>query len=64
LGVTVSPKYRDRKWGHELMRESIAGIALHFGESNITIEQCTEKFYETTRICANKEMYLEDDIPY
>jgi predicted GNAT family N-acyltransferase len=51
--VTVSPKYRDRKWGHELMRESIAGIALHF-ESNITIELLSEKFYES-HVCANKK---------
>ena len=28
--VTVAGDYRDRKWGHDLMRESIAGIALHY----------------------------------
>ena len=35
--VIVDPNYRARKWGHELMRESIAGILHHFGESKITI---------------------------
>jgi len=64
--VTVSPKYRDRKWGHELMRESIAGIALHFGESNITIgaQLYLKKFYESHGFVQTSEMYLEDDIPH
>ena len=35
--VVVDANYRDRKWGHELMRESIAEINNHFGESKITI---------------------------
>ncbi|HSN47240.1 MAG TPA: GNAT family N-acetyltransferase, partial [Flavobacterium sp.] len=35
--VVVDATYRDRKWGNELMREAIAGIKKHFGESKITI---------------------------
>src|SRR6187402_1019054 len=35
--VTVDSDYRDRKWGHELMEQAIAGVLEHFGESQITI---------------------------
>lgn len=28
--VTVDPEYRDRKWGHDLMENAIAGILEHF----------------------------------
>ncbi len=35
--VVVDANYRDKKWGHDLMRESIAAIKSHFGESKITI---------------------------
>jgi ElaA protein len=49
-----------------LMRESIAGIALHFGESNITIgaQLYLKKFYESHGFVQTSEMYLEDDIPH
>lgn len=64
--VTVDANYRDRKWGHDLMRESIAGIAKHFGESQITIgaQLYLKKFYESHGFVQTSEMYLEDDIPH
>ncbi|RTY70402.1 GNAT family N-acetyltransferase [Flavobacterium sp. GSP27] len=64
--VTVDSNYRDRKWGHDLMRESIAGIAHHFGESHITIgaQLYLKKFYESHGFVQTSEMYLEDDIPH
>lgn len=64
--VTVDATYRDRKWGHDLMRESIAGIKLHFGESKITIgaQLYLKKFYESHGFVQISEMYLEDDIPH
>ena len=64
--VTVDAKYRDRKWGHDLMREAIAGIKSHFGESNITIgaQLYLQKFYESHGFVQTSEMYLEDDIPH
>jgi ElaA protein len=48
------------------MRESIAGIALHFGESKITIgaQLYLKKFYESHGFVQTSEMYLEDDIPH
>jgi ElaA protein len=64
--VTVDANYRDRKWGHDLMRESIACIAKHFGESQITIgaQLYLKKFYESHGFVQTSEMYLEDDIPH
>lgn len=64
--VTVDVNYRDRKWGHDLMRESIAGIKSHFSESKITIgaQLYLKKFYESHGFIQTSEMYLEDDIPH
>lgn len=64
--VTVDPKFRDRKWGHELMRESITGILNHFGETKITIgaQLYLKKFYESHGFVQTSDMYLEDDIPH
>ena len=64
--VTVDVNYRDRKWGHDLMREAIAGIKYHFGESQITIgaQLYLKKFYENHGFIQTSDMYLEDDIPH
>ena len=64
--VVVDANYRDRKYGHDLMRESIAGIKAHFGESKITIgaQLYLKKFYESHGFIQTSEMYLEDDIPH
>jgi ElaA protein len=64
--VTVDANYRDKKWGHDLMREAIAGILLHFGESKITIgaQLYLKKFYESHLFVQTSEMYLEDNIPH
>jgi len=64
--VTVDPDYRNRKWGHELMQEAIAGILEYFGETKITIggQLYLKKFYESLGFVQTSEMYLEDDIPH
>lgn len=64
--VVVDVNFRDRKWGHELMREAIAGIQSHFGETKITIgaQLYLKKFYESHGFIQTSEMYLEDDIPH
>ena len=64
--VVVDANYRDRKWGHDLMREAIAGIQSHFGESKITIgaQLYLKKFYESHGFVQTSDMYLEDDIPH
>lgn len=64
--VVVDARYRDRKWGHELMREAIAGIQSHFGETKITIgaQLYLKKFYESHGFVQTSDMYLEDDIPH
>jgi ElaA protein len=64
--VVVGANYRDKKWGHDLMREAISGIMTHFGESKITIgaQLYLQKFYESHGFVQTSEMYLEDDIPH
>jgi ElaA protein len=64
--VVVGADYRDKKWGHDLMREAMAGIKSHFGESKITIgaQLYLQKFYESHGFVQTSEMYLEDDIPH
>lgn len=64
--VVVDANYRDRKWGHDLMREAIAGVAHHYGERKITIgaQLYLKKFYESHGFVQSSEMYLEDDIPH
>lgn len=64
--VVVDANYRDKKWGHDLMREAIEGIKVHFGERKITIgaQLYLKKFYESHGFVQTGEMYLEDDIPH
>ena len=64
--VVIDQNYRDRKWGHEMMQQAIAGILEHFGETKITIsaQLYLQKFYETQGFVKTSEMYLEDDIPH
>jgi ElaA protein len=64
--VTVEAKHREKKWGHELMRQAIAGIADHYGVAEITIgaQLYLKKFYESHGFVQTSEMYLEDDIPH
>lgn len=64
--VVVSPKHRDKKLGHDLMRESIGAIESHFETSEITIsaQLYLKKFYEGHGFVAVGQPYLEDDIPH
>jgi ElaA protein len=64
--VVVDTNYRNKKWGHDLMREAIAGIESHFSEIKITIgaQLYLKKFYESHGFIQTSEMYLEDDIPH
>ncbi|MFT5254633.1 MAG: ElaA protein, partial [Flavobacteriales bacterium] len=64
--VVVDANYRTKKWGHDLMREAIAGIASQYNETAITIgaQLYLRKFYESHGFVQTSEMYLEDDIPH
>ena len=64
--VVVGPKYRDKKFGHDLMRISIEAIKENFNETAITIsaQEYLKKFYESHGFIQTSEMYLEDDIPH
>lgn len=64
--VVIDPEYRDKKWGHDLMRQAIAGIAAHFHEEKITIsaQEYLKKFYEQHGFVQTSVSYLEDGIPH
>lgn len=64
--VVVNPKFRDRKWGHDLIIASIAVIQEHYNTSAITIsaQLYLKKFYEGHGFVQDGEQYLEDDIPH
>ena len=64
--VVVIPKFRDKKFGHDLMRISIETINKIFNETAITIsaQEYLKKFYESHGFIQTSEMYLEDDIPH
>jgi len=64
--VVVSPKFRDRKYGHDLMREAIAAIQDNFNETAITIsaQLYLQRFYESHGFVTEGLTYLEDDIPH
>lgn len=64
--VVVDENYRAKKWGHDLMREAITAVAVHYNETAITIgaQLYLKKFYESHGFVQTSEMYLEDDIPH
>ncbi|SHI86197.1 GNAT family N-acetyltransferase [Flavobacterium haoranii] len=64
--VVVSPKYRDKKFGHDLMKTAIEAISEFYNEKEITIsaQEYLQKFYESHGFVKTSEMYLEDEIPH
>ncbi len=64
--VIVAQKFRDKKWGNNLMIEAIAGVKEYFGKNQITIsaQMYLQKFYESHGFTKTSEMYLEDDIEH
>ena len=64
--VVIDANYRDKKWGHEMMKQAIAGIETYFKETKIIIsaQLYLQKFYESHGFVQTSEMYLEDDIPH
>lgn len=64
--VIVSPKYRDKKFGHDLMKVAIEAVESNFNKKQITIsaQMYLQKFYESHGFVKTSEMYLEDDIPH
>ena len=64
--VIVKENFRDRKWGHDLIKEAIEAIKNQYGESQITIsaQLYLKKFYESHGFVKTSEEYLEDGIPH
>jgi len=64
--VVVKQKYRDRKWGYDLMQKAIEVTKSELNETNITIsaQLYLQKFYENLGFVKTSEVYLEDDIEH
>jgi ElaA protein len=64
--VVISPDYRDRKWGHSLIKESINAVASAYGTGAITIsaQLYLKNFYDRHGFVQEGEEYLEDGIPH
>lgn len=64
--VVIHPEARDKKFGHDMMKQAIAGIEHNYNESKITIsaQLYLKKFYESHGFVQTSAMYLEDDIEH
>lgn len=64
--VVIDAAYRDRKWGHDLIREAISAIKEAYGTGAITIsaQLYLKKFYESHGFVQDGEEYPEDGIPH
>jgi ElaA protein len=64
--VVINAKFRDRKWGNDLMQYSISEIEKHFSTTKITIgaQLYLQKFYENNGFVKTSDVYLEDDIEH
>lgn len=64
--VVIAEEFRAKKWGHDLMLESISAIESIFGLQPITIsaQLYLKKFYESHGFQQIGETYLEDGIPH
>ncbi len=64
--VVINPKFRDRKWGNDLMQYSIFEVEKLFGVKQITIgaQLYLKKFYENNGFAQTSDVYLEDDIEH
>ena len=64
--VVIHPDYRNKKWGHELMRQAILAVETSFDETQITIsaQLYLKKFYESHGFVPTSAVYLEDGIEH
>ncbi|QHI37531.1 putative N-acetyltransferase YjcF [Kordia antarctica] len=64
--VVVSENARAFKYGHAIMKASIAAIEQHYNTKNIKISAQTylKKFYESHGFTQVGDEYLEDGIPH
>lgn len=64
--VIVKETFRDKAWGHELMKVAVAFSTARFANKTITIsaQQHLEKFYNQHDFVAKGDSYLEDGIPH
>ena len=62
----VKKEFRNKKWGHDLMRMAITEIHRRFGQIQIEIsaQLYLHRFYEFHGFESVGATYLEDDIPH
>lgn len=64
--VVVSPSYRKKGLGYELMRRAIEHCKARFNVNEIVIsaQKYLEKFYTDLGFKTESKVYMEDDIPH
>ncbi len=64
--VVINPKFRERKWGNDLMQYSILEIEKLFEVKQITIgaQLYLKRFYENNGFVQTSDVYLEDEIEH
>ncbi len=64
--VIVAKKFRNKKWGNDLMEASIDAIKRQFNKTQITIsaQLYLQNFYESHGFIVSSPTYLEDNIPH
>ncbi len=64
--VVIDKRFRDRKWGYELMNKAIEAVKDYFEASKISIsaQLYLKRFYEKLGFVQIGEQYLEDGIPH
>ena len=64
--VVIDPKYRNQKWGNDLMQYAISEIYKNFNTHKITIsaQLYLKHFYQNNGFIQTSDVYLEDDIEH
>ena len=64
--VVVIPKERNNKYGHQIMKTSVAAILTHYNtqEIKLSAQKHLETFYNSHGFFKIGKGYLEDGIPH
>lgn len=64
--VVISPNFRGRALGHELIRQSLEEVKTNFPDQplKISAQEHLQGFYQQHNFETVGDMYLEDDIPH
>lgn len=64
--VIITPNFRGKNLGHQLMQECLKFIFTHFGQVSIRLsaQKHLENYYASHQFVSTGKEYLEDDIPH